>query len=186
MKLCISFGKFELKYFFYCFLIFLLEICIYFFVYNDKNNIINKHCQLHTFCFFLGYLLNFIPTWISHIKTKEKEKEKPKINKLEEEDNNSIEYIYNKPYEEYLSLKDILKFFFICLILLLADLIENTEDKIDGKDNVNENNNVHNNDKTNDKKNSDDFLFIEFLIFFLISKIGKEVYYKHQNISFFF
>ena len=120
MKCCISFGKFELKYFFYCVLFFIIEICIYF-VYNDKDSIIKQHCLLHSFCYFLGYLLNFIPTWIIHIKTKEKGK--PLINKLKEKNNNSIEYIFNNPNEEYLSIKDILKFFFICLILLLADLI---------------------------------------------------------------
>ena len=183
MKFCISLGKFELKYFFYCALFFIIEINIYLFIYNDKDIIISKQYLLHSFCFFLGYLLNFIPTWISHIKTKKKEK--PKVNKLKEDNNNSIEYIYYKPYEEYLSLKDILKFFFISLILLFADLIESIEEKIDDKDTINENSNGNNNSQNN-KKYSDNFIFIEFLIFFIVSKFRKEeVYYKHQNISFF-
>ena len=91
---------------------------------------------------------------------------------MKEENNNSIEYIYNNPNEKYLSLKDILKFFFICLILLLADLIENIQNIIDDNDNE-------------DNKNySDDFIFINFLIIFLLSKFDNEVYYKHQNIPF--
>ena len=144
MKFCISFGKFELKYFFYCVLFFIIEIFIYFFVYNDNDSIINKHYLLHSFCYFLGFLLNFILIWIS-------QEEKPIINK---------------------STKDILKFFFICLILLLADLIENIQDIISAYNNLD---NIYN----------DYFIFTKFLIFFLVSKFDNEVYYKHQNISFF-
>jgi hypothetical protein len=124
--------------------------------------------------------LNIIPAKIIHIKAKEKEK--PIINKLNEENNHSIEYIYNKPYEKYLSKKDILKFFFICFILLLIDFLENIENIINKDDKNNENNNGDKK-KNKDEKYSDDFIFLEFLIFFLISKFGKEVYYMHQNIS---
>ena len=85
MKFCISFGKFELKYFFYCFLFFIIEIYFYYSIYNIKN-IIKEHCLFHSFCFFLGFILNIIPVWISHIKTKER----PIIQKLKEENNNSI------------------------------------------------------------------------------------------------
>ena len=166
MKFCISFGKFELKYFFYCVLFSIIEICIYYFVYNDNDIIINKHCLFHSFCYFLGYLLNFIPAWISHAKTKEKER--PITNKVKEGKLLSIEYIYNEPYEKYLSIKDIIIFFFICLILLLADLMENVKTKTD-----------------DDKHYSDDFIFIKFLVFFFVLKFGNEVYYKHQYISFF-
>jgi len=173
MKFCISFGKFELKYFFYCILFIILEITINYFVYYDEEeNIINEHCLLHSFCFFLGYLLNFIPTWIFHIKSNEKEK--PITNKLNEENSHSIEYIYNQPYEKYLTTKDILKFLLICFIILLADLIENTEIVIDDNDN-----------KEYKYLYDDSYIFIEFIIIFLVSIFGKEVYYKHQYISFF-
>ena len=90
---------------------------MYYFIYYDKNNIINEHYHFHSFCFFLGYLLNIIPAWIIHKQSKEKEK--PLTNKLNEENNYSIEYIYNEPNKEILTNKDILKFLFICLILLL-------------------------------------------------------------------
>ena len=173
MKFCISFGKFELKYFFYCILFIILEITINYFVYYDEEeNIINEHCLLHSFCFFLGYLLNFIPTWIFHIKSNEKEK--PITNKLNEENSHSIEYIYNQPYEKYLTTKDILKFLLICFIILLADLIENTEIVIDDNDN-----------KEYKYLYDYSYIFIEFIIIFLVSIFGKEVYYKHQYISFF-
>jgi len=35
-----------------------------------------------------------------------------------------------------------------------------------------------------EKKYNDDFMIIEYLIIFLVSKYDKEAYYKHQNISF--
>ena len=123
MKYCISFGNFEIKYFFYCALFIILEICMNYFIYYEKNNIIIDHYLLQSFCFFLGYLLNIIPAWIIHKQSKEKEK--PLTNKLNEENNYSIEYIYNEPNKEILTNKDILKFLFICLILLLTDIIEN-------------------------------------------------------------
>ena len=93
---------------------------------------------------------------------------------MKEENINSIEYIYNKTDEKYLSIIDILKFLFICFILILADIIENVGFIKEEK-----------HYKDNKKKYEDDYFFIEFLIFFLVHKLGKEVYYKHQNISFF-
>jgi len=132
MKSYISFGKFELKYFFYCVLIVILEINIYYFIYWNNEKIITEHNQVYSFCFFLGYLLNIIPAWISHIQSKEKER--PLTNKLNEDNNHSIEYIYNKPYEKYISIKDVIIFLFICLILLLTDIIENIGNIIDNKD----------------------------------------------------
>ena len=95
MKFCISFGKFELKYFFYCVFYVILHIYVIYFVYYNEVKIIHEHFLFYLFIFFLGYLLNIIPTWISHIKSKKK---KPITNKLDEENVQSIEYIYNEPY----------------------------------------------------------------------------------------
>ena len=171
MKFCISFGKLELKYFFYCVLYIIIEIYIDYFIYSDEEKIISVHNLFHSFCFFLGYLLNFIPAWIVHIKSKTTKK--PIKNKLKEENNLSIEYIYNKPYEKYLSTKDVIIFLFVSFIPLLADIIENIGDKIEYID------------YSEEKKYNDNYIFIEFFIVFLVSKIGKEVYYKHQFIPFF-
>ena len=91
MKFCISLGKFELKYFFYCVLIILIEIYNYYFVYYDEEKIISEHYQMHSFCFFLGYLLNIIPAWINNKNSKEKGNHIE--NKHEGVNNNSIEYI---------------------------------------------------------------------------------------------
>ena len=174
MKFCIFLGIVELKYFLYCFLSVILYIYIYYFIVDsEEENIINKHELLYSSCYFLGYFLNIIPAWIAQIKSKKKEK--PSTNKMKERETQSIEYIYNNPYDKYFSIKDILKFFFICLILLLIDAIESTISVIENKkENKNE----------NKKKYDDDFIIIEYLIIFLFSKYDKEVYYKHQNISF--
>ena len=189
MKFCISFGKFELKYFFYSFFFIIILIYMIIFVYYNEVKITHEHLIFYLFFFFLGYLLNIIPTWISHIKSKEKEK--LTTNKLEKENVLPFEYIYNKPYEKYLSKKDILKFFFVSLILLLASLIEYYQYIID---NIGEDKDKTKNYKDkikefddNKKEYYDDgFIIIEIIIFFLVSKFDKEVYYKHQNISFLF
>ena len=153
---------------------------MYYFIYYDKNNIINEHYHFHSFCFFFGYLLNIIPAWISHAKSKEKEKENLITNESEEESIRSIEYIYNKPYEKYLSTRDILKFLFICLILLLTDIIENIGIIIED----NEKKEKENENEKKEEKYNDDYFFIEYLIIFIATKFDKEVYYKHQYISF--
>ena len=71
-----------------------------------------------------------------------------------------------------LSIKDIVHFVFICLILLLRDLLQITSSIIIKYDEKNDNNNVNN------------FIIIEYLILFFVSKYEKEVHYKHHNISF--
>jgi len=120
MKLCISFGFLALKYFIYSALISIAGIFIIFYndYYDKENNILNKNNLLDLFCYYIGFLLNFIPELINHKNTKT-EKE-PRISDLKTKKTKSIEYIYNNPYNEYLSTKDIIKFIFICLILLLA------------------------------------------------------------------
>ena len=174
MKFCISFGKIELKYFFYCFLSVILYIYIYYFIVESKeDNIINNHNLLYSFCYYLGYLLNFIPTWIINIKSKREEDSE--INKMKErrtQSSQSYEYIYIAPNDKNFSKNTILKFLFICFILLLIDLIETTLSITQNKE------------KNENQSYDDDFIIIEYLIIFLASKYTKEVYYKHQNISF--
>ena len=170
MKFCISLGIFDLKYFLYLTLYAIFEIIIISFLYiNDGNNINEKHPLLNSLFLFSGYLLNFIPGWFSNKKSKSKGN--PIINEKEEENNKSIKYIYNNPFEKYLSIKDISKFCFICMILLLKELnnmasrilIENYKEE---------------------EEYEDKFNFIPFLIIYLFSKYNTQAYYKHQNFSF--
>ena len=189
MKFCISFGKFELKYFFYCILLVFIYLYMMCFIYFNKVNITYEHMIFNSFLFFLGYLLNIIPTCISLINSKEKEK--PITNKLDKENDQSIEYIYNEPYEKYISKKDILKFFFISLILLLSSLLEIIQyiiDNIGYKEDeaINHKDKIKEFDDNRTNNYEDGYIFIEIIIFFVVSKFNKEAYYKHQNISFLF
>jgi len=168
MKFCISFGKLKLKYFLYCVLFIILEIYMYYFIFYKDEKIITEHNLMYSFYFFLGYLLNIIPAWISNIKSKENE-----ISIIFKEIvNEPNEYIYYQPYKEQLSIKNILIFFFICFIPLITDIIDNIRIMMED------------NSFAEDKKYDDNYIFIEYLIIFLLPKLGKEVYYKHQNISF--
>ena len=157
MRFCISFGVFSLKYFIYCFLFASMEIYIMFFIYyfdEQKNGIFRKHYLLDSFCFYLGYLLNFIPTWIDS-----------NINMI-----NEIKELYpksNKPYDKNLSKKDIIKFLGMCLMFLSLEFVEVILKKL------NEENLQY----------EDDFLLFKFLVVFLLPRYFSEVYYKHQNIS---
>ena len=174
MKLYISFGNLNLKYFIYSALFSIVGIFIIFYndYYDKENNILNKNNVLDLFCYYIGYLLNFIPEWINQKNSKTEKK--PKISDLKERETKPIEYIYNDPNNEYLSTKDIIKFVFICLILLLADLIGVIIFKI------NQNNKKEDEEE---KEKEINFISIELLFIFLLSKCFKEGYYKHQNIS---
>ena len=169
MKFCLSLGIFDFKYFLYFTMYAISTLIINVFIYHeDKNNIINKHIFLDYLFLFVGYLLNFIPEWFSNKKSKSKEKQI--INEKEEENNKSIEYIYNNPYDKYLSLKDISKILFICIIILLKELIEISSIKL------------HENYEK--EKCEYNFNIIQFLIIYLFSKYTTQTYYKHQNFSF--
>ena len=117
MKLCISLGNFDLKYFFYCISFLILQLYLNFFIYYDDDNdddnnddidnntkkdknIINTHKLLDLSCFFLGFLLNIIPALISNKISKVKQI--PKTRELEVENKQSFQYIYNEPLNEYL------------------------------------------------------------------------------------
>jgi len=164
MTFCISLGVFKLKYLLYCVLYFILEIIIMFFIYDfdeDNKKIFQKHRMLDSFCFILGYLLNFIPIWINYKCSK------AKVDSGLIEEKNSIKYIYNNPYNQYLSTKDIIKFFGMCLMLLSLEFVELILKKLN-KENL---------------QYEDDFLLFKFLVVFLLPKYFSEVYYKHKNIS---
>jgi hypothetical protein len=140
--------------------------------YDRRNiNIINKHLFLDPLCYYAGFLLNIIPALIAY-KFSKTENKKPKTSKLLKENTSSIEYIYNNPYDQYLSTKEFTKFIIVCIFFLLADLIEIIQSLIVDEDEF-------------DDDEENDYLFVQFLIIFLVPKIiSKTKYYKHQNISF--
>ena len=166
MKFCLSLGIFDFKYFLYFTMYAISTLIINVFIYHeDKNNIINKHIFLDYLFLFVGYLLNFIPGWLSNKRSKLEGK--PKINEKKEENNKSIEYIYNNPYDKYLSIKDISKILFICIILLLKEFIYIASTKLI--------------EYYNTEELECSFIFIQFLIIYLFSKYSTQAYYKHQN-----
>jgi len=177
MKFCFSFGMFDIKYFFFCVLFVILEICINLFIYkDDKEDLLNKHILLDPFCNYAGCLMNIFLALINNKFSRKKSKPIP--NKLKEENTQAIEYIFNNPYDKYLSKKDFLKFFGICIFLIITDLIQIIFDLNIIKNNEND---------TNPYKfvYEDDYLFCEFLIIFILPLLLADiVYYKHQKITF--
>ena len=114
MRLYISLGIFNLNYLFYCILFFIIEIYDYLFIFSDDTdkNTIKNHKLLDISCFFLGYLLNIIPEWISN-------------------------RILEAKSPNNLSIKDITKIFFISFFLLISrflKIIPPIKDKKTNKD----------------------------------------------------
>jgi hypothetical protein len=132
---------------------------------------------LDPFCYYAGFLFNIFLVLINNKFSKTKRE--IAANTLKEENTNRIEYVYNNPYEKYLSTKDIIKFFGMCLCLLLTDIIEIII-------NINP---INDNDKNeNDELNfeyEEDYLFYEFLMIFILPLFFTDItYYKHQKITF--
>lgn len=176
MEFCFSFGKLDIKYFFMCVLTAIFEICITLFIYDeDDNDLLNKHKILDPLCYYIGFLLNIFPELISNKCSKTKRKET--TNNLKEESTKAIEFIYSIQYDKSLSKKDIIKFFVLCLFLIITDLIEIIENIIDYNHTIKT--------KNGSFEYEDDYLFLEFLvIYFLPLWFTDIIYYKHQKITF--
>jgi len=115
MSCFISIGTFNTNYFIYSTLIAILELYINFGISKINEKILDKHQIFDVFCYYFGYLLNIIPTWL----VKEN-------------------IIGNNPDNKYMSPKDIIKFFSICFILLLIQFIEIFSNIKDDDNNDNE------------------------------------------------
>jgi len=127
MKLCISLSMFNSKCFFYYVLFAIFQIYKYLVFYYDENrennaknendkkkgNILDNNKLFHSFCFFLGYLLNIFPSLINQRNLKTHEDFI--INESKGERSQSIKYIYNKSFVKNLSTKDIIIFFLYVL-----------------------------------------------------------------------
>ena len=180
MKLYISLGIFNLKCLFYYALFVIFNIYIAFVLYYDEKIevITDKNNLFLSFCCFLGYLLNIFPALISQRNSKTKQN--LIIDESKGEKPQTIKYIYNKTFVKNLSTKDIIIFIIICFILLLKDFIEYFSFLIINKYKDEE----EEEDDDDDDIYEEDFIFIEFIVIFLLSKFSKEVFYKHQNFSF--
>jgi len=159
MKCCISLGIYSLKCRIYygLFSIFIIYKNTVLFVDRENQDILDNSKLFHSFCFFLGYLLNIFPALISQRNSEINEN--LLINEYEGENPKSIKFV--------------IKFFIVCFISLLTHSIEKISFIILDK-----------NKKIKEIYYEEDFIFIEFIVIFLFSKFNKEVFYKHQNISF--
>jgi len=119
--------------------------------YYDENNgdILYKNQIFHSFCYFLGYLLNIFPALISQRNSEINEK--LITNEYEGGNPQSIKYIK--------------KFFIICFILLIIDSFENISFIT-----------VNKNKEIEKIYYEQDFILIEFIVIYLFSKFSKEVF----------
>jgi len=86
MKFCISFGMFNSNCLLYYALFVILQIYNNIVVSYDENNrdILKENKLFHSFCYFLGYLLNIFPALINQRNSE--------INEYEGENPQSIKY----------------------------------------------------------------------------------------------
>jgi len=130
--------------------------------YSDKYD---KSDLLALTLFYIGNILCFFPTLILKDIPNTKTKDIIENNKL-------IDSIYNAPYEKNLTIKEIIMFIIVSLILLLDDFLYIFKYAID----------LHyyyDSDIINN-----DYFFIKFAFWFLFSKYFlKSTYYKQQTIS---
>ena len=136
-----------------------LSVILYIYIYYCIVDSKEKNIiNEHELLYSFCYFLGYLLNVIPEwiVDIKSETKERPKINKI-------------------------LNFFLYCLITLFIGLVKSTLSLI--------NNNKEKYDNKNDNNigiYDDDFMIIEYLIIFLVSKYAYniEVYYKHQNISF--
>jgi len=136
-----------------------LSVILYIYIYYCIVDSKEKNIITeHELLYSFCYFLGYLLNVIPEwiVDIKSETKERPKINKV-------------------------LNFFLYCLITLFIGLIKSTLSLINNKKEENDNKN-----ENNIGIYDDDFMIIEYLIIFLVSKYAYniEVYYKHQNISF--
>ena len=197
MKIYISSGNCDKKYFFLI-LGFILSFSFSLPLTISANRVVvNENFLYCIFIFFLGQSLCFIPELIY------KKFNKKKINSSSRRITNSskiIHYIFNKNNSNTkFSFKEMLIFFFMCLVLLLNYFIFYIGGKISLDINraninitsfdefiINNYTSTNNNDTNINKSNVDnyEFIFFTYIIFFFVSAfVFKNSYYRHQYCS---
>ena len=175
MKNYISIGKFKYKYGILIIIYIFLKILEYIFIdYLFESEKYNNCKLLDPLLFNIGNILCFFPVLIQKAISKNKKNILQKTNKLEETHKGIITYIYNNPYETYITTKDLIRIVFVTILILVGEFCDLLIEVINsnfykGEDLI--------------KKN---YFFIEVLIWFLFSKYFLNItYYKQQIFSIF-
>jgi len=199
MKLCISCGICDKKYF--C-LILGFTISVSFavpFTKSDNKLVVNENFLYCIFIFFLGYSLCFIPELIYKNCNKSKNNEMNSSTRNTINSSKVIHYIFNKNNSNTkFSFKEMIIFFFICLILLFKYIlfyinmknyydINSTYFNTSFYSEFINNNHTSTNNNTNIYKNNtinDEFIFFSYIIIIIVSAfVFKNTYYRHQYCS---
>ena len=168
MKKYISFGKLKKKY------IIIILLYTVFFVYKNclikKTEIYKNSKLLDPLLYYIGNILCIFP--LLFIKKNFKKQNVSLKNKLDGEHKGIITYIYNNPYEKYLTAKEIIMVVTVSILKIVENFCNLFSDKMNEKF-YNYNEEINN-----------DYFFISFIIWFLFSNYYLKInHYKHQYIS---
>ena len=164
MVFCISFGKINFKYVIIL-IFFVLKVLYSSFIVFKYSEKIKNHTLLDLFLSNFGYFLCVIPALISK-KIYRKRYDSTSSIKINNNYKNFVNRLYNKPYSENLTYKEIINLFIISAIELLVEFCYIIA-------------NIINNYDYNEK-----FFFIEILIWFFFPSIFLQlIFYKHQYVS---
>ena len=161
MVFCISFGKINFKYAIVL-IFFILKIIYANFIVYEYSEKINDNQLLDLLLTNFGYFLCVIPALISK---KMYRKRVDSINSIKINNNysNFVNRLYNKPYSESLTYKEIINLFIISVIELIIEFCYIFANII------------------NDYDYNEKYFFVEILIWFFFPSIFlKLTFYKHQ------
>ena len=161
MVFCISFGKINFKYVIIL-IFFILKIIYANFIVYEYSEKINDNQLLDLLLTNFGYFLCVIPALISK---KMYRKRVDSINSIKINNNysNFVNRLYNKPYSESLTYKEIINLFIISVIELIIEFCYIFTNII------------------NDYDYNEKYFFVEILIWFFFPSIFlKLTFYKHQ------
>jgi hypothetical protein len=197
MKSCISCGTCDKKYFCIILGFIISHSLVVPFTISDNKFSVNENFLYCIFIFFLGHSLCFIPELIYK---KPNKKEIKVSSRTTIKSTRVIYYIFNKNNNNTkFTFKEMIIFFFMCLIFLLKYIliyinVKNYYDINNVYINITKFNESTNNTYTNTNINetninkdnviNDEYIFFSYIIIFIVSAfVFKNIYYKHQYFS---
>ena len=171
MRRCISFGLCKCEY--------MTMMTIYTIIILFQNIVLDNFSKkyknskmLDSLLYYIGCSLCLFPLLFKKKFCKSNQKIDSIKKKSEETDKGIIEYIYNNPYDKYLTTKDLIMTIIVSLLILFEDFCGYYTDGLY----------IYYYKNKNFIKNK--YFFIEVIIWFLFSKYFlKTTHYKHQSFS---